>query len=30
MIDPLPGEMRSRSWTPLHFVEVSEKLARMG
>ena len=30
MIDPLPGETKSRSWTLSNFVEVSEKLARMG
>jgi hypothetical protein len=30
MIAPLPGENRTLRWNSLHFVEVSEKLARMG
>jgi hypothetical protein len=30
MIDPLPGEKRAHRWNPEHFVEISEKLARMG
>ncbi len=29
-IDPLPGENKARRWNASHFVEVSEKLARMG
>jgi hypothetical protein len=29
-IEPLPGENMARTWKPIHFVEVSEKLARMG
>ena len=30
MIDPLPGENKGHRWNAGHFVEVSEKLARMG
>jgi hypothetical protein len=30
MIDPLPGEKKAHRWNSEHFVEVSEKLARMG
>ena len=30
MIDPLPGENKARRWNSSHFVEVSEKFARMG
>jgi hypothetical protein len=30
MIDPLPGETKSRPWNASNFVDVSEKLSRMG
>jgi hypothetical protein len=30
MIDPLPGETKSRRWNASNFVDVSEKLSRMG